>query len=681
MNCDIQLINGSINLGTFTKYTGDAPAKWYDGLVSSNHVTLIASAGNSKAWQEPGWPQVISPASGYNSIAAGAYSTNGNSENDVMFDYRYNPTESSDLVCYKPDMVIAANSTSEASPSLSGIVSMLIQLKPSLAANPELIKAILMASCHRKVKPAAGTGEQENIGEGLTQRQGAGAIDAYRAVSIVLQERYGLNEITSGSLDSTPVQVADGHNVNVSLAWLRKNTNASDSPNSGTVLGTQQELDLGVYADSELVASSVKRNAGKQMVYFPSSALNDQYTIRVTKAGENLEPVRYAYAWSTEDNYVTLHAEEPYGEITQQQVETQLKDAGIDISNNEIPFSVGFDETVKYIGDHAFDGYGNLAKVTIRRGITKIGKYAFNNCSLLESIEIPSGLLTIDESAFQRCYRLKSAVIGNSVRSIESNAFYQCSSLSNVIFQKIIEPTIRTGAFAGLPKGAKGHIPVGAVGYAESYDDLTILHERDMRTIYFTNNGNWENIRAYMRSKNVSYYNTDVYMNFAYHNYLGQDIFSVTFDYNEYQMIYFHDEGSNQTVYIDIGANGTGYYLTTYDTENSMWNVSSFVPDVRTIYFTNTNNWTDVRAYMWKAGTTQNNIWHGVPMKYVETNVYGQAVYSITMDFKEYDCVVFNDFNSSEQTVDISIGANGTGYYLNGDKSGNHWLVNTYFYS
>lgn len=232
-----------------------------------------------------------------------------------------------------------------------------------------------------------------------------------------------------------------------------------------------------------------------------------------------------------------------------------------------------------------------------------------------------------------------------------------------------------------IEKNATGKIPLGAVGYADFYDNLRIIHERDMRTIYFTNNRNWDSVYVYMYNSRFSSYNETVEMEYAYTNYLNEPIYSVTFDYNEYGMIRFMDIDNIgvSTVNIDVGDDGTGYYLTT-GKDSSSWKVGTYNPDVRTIYFTNTGNWSDVRAYLWKSGTTQDNLWHGAPMLYVNTNSDGTDVYSITLDYKEYDSVVFNDFNSNNQTVDIQIGDSGTCYYLSGNKIGNKCLVSSYMY-
>lgn len=299
-NCNIDVINGSINLGTYDNYYNDAPAKWLDAIVNTYSIPFVASAGNSYGWQNYGWPNVISPSSGYNSIAAGAYNFNANPNR--MHDYRYNPINSTQQVNYKPDIVVASPSTSEASPMVTGIIAMMIQLKPSLSANPELIKAILMASCHRKVNPANNT-PTEYIIDGLTQRQGAGAIDAYNAISIVAHETYGIGNISSGSLNvetiSTPLT---GENMNVSLAWLRQNTNTLYK---NTTIGKLEELELEITDNNNnIIKYSDKKNACKQMTYFPISNDEDEYTIHVKKVSLDNENIRFAYAWSTYHEYL-----------------------------------------------------------------------------------------------------------------------------------------------------------------------------------------------------------------------------------------------------------------------------------------------------------------------------------------------------------------------------------------
>lgn len=297
-NLDIDIINGSVNYSCPSDYLDEVHARWYDALVANTNTVLIASAGNSQQWLATNWPNVISPACCYNSIAVGAYKANGGAENNERQPFRYNPINSSTLVCYKPDVLISSGSTSAAAPALTGIISYLFEIRPSLINEPEAVKAIIMASSHRKVKPSASLDGEipEYISEGLTQRQGAGAVDAYRALRIVLNQTYGVGEVTNGTVTlDTEIKPRYDDNVNISIAWHRQNTG---SPYSVT-LGTLQELELDVYdSDDNLVKYSHTTNSGKQMVYLPEVPKNTIYNARVTKTTVNSEAVQFGYAWS-----------------------------------------------------------------------------------------------------------------------------------------------------------------------------------------------------------------------------------------------------------------------------------------------------------------------------------------------------------------------------------------------
>lgn len=674
-NYDAQIIDASCCLQGVVGYNN--LSKWFDALISTCNISIIASAGNSV--EQHGC--VITPANAYNTIAIGAYNTNGNAAQDYRHNFVYKSTDSDNEINYKPDMLVAAGSTSEAAPALTGIASMLIEYDPTLAAKPELLKAILMASCHRKVKSSPETSDpQELIEDGLTQQQGSGAVDACKALSILMQNNYHMGEINSGSIQSESIKIGINNSANVSLVWLRNNTLQSPYYDiSQATNAVQQELKLEVWNNNGIIKSSEKINTYKQMVYFDNGTENSEYKIKVTKTSGTNENTRYAYAWSTKNNYITLHTDDSLGNLTRSEVYSQLSDAGILTEGNNDYFYVGFDDSVYTIDEEAFKGYQNLAGVYLEYGIIKIGDGAFKNCSSLNNIEIPGSLLTIGDDAFRNCSALSTVVIGDSVRSVGEYAFFHCWNLESVTFMKYIAPTIRENAFTGISSNAKGYITPHAVGYAELYDDLKIIHNTDIRTIYFTNNNNWNNLYAYLWNGNASYYNQTKPLQYSYMNHYGQNVYVVTIDVNQYDMMKFvGDDEEHKTVSIEVGDNGTEYYITSANAYRE-YNVSTYMPDVRTIYFTNNNNWSDVRAYLWKTGTSQNNIWHGLPMTYSHTNENNIDVYTINLDYNEYDCVVFNDYNSSNQTVDINIGPNGIGYYLTGYRSGNNWLVNTYF--
>ena len=77
-----------------------------------------------------------------------------------------------------------------------------------------------------------------------------------------------------------------------------------------------------------------------------------------------------------------------------------------------VPGTVEYDGityTVKGVGNRAFEGCGDLRKVTISEGIYKIGAYAFIGCGNLERVILPSTLENIDASnpVFEGCSKLE----------------------------------------------------------------------------------------------------------------------------------------------------------------------------------------------------------------------------------------------------------------------------------
>ena len=77
-----------------------------------------------------------------------------------------------------------------------------------------------------------------------------------------------------------------------------------------------------------------------------------------------------------------------------------------------VPGTVEYDGityTVKGVGNRAFEGCGDLRKVTISEGIYKIGAYAFYYCGNLERVILPSTLDVIDASnpVFTGCSKLE----------------------------------------------------------------------------------------------------------------------------------------------------------------------------------------------------------------------------------------------------------------------------------
>ncbi len=93
-------------------------------------------------------------------------------------------------------------------------------------------------------------------------------------------------------------------------------------------------------------------------------------------------------------------------------------------------------------------------------------------------------------------------------------------------------------------------------------------------------------------------------------------------------------------------------------------------PSKRVITFANNQKWSAVNLYAWTNGGSAMSGWPGTAMiKTGKQNSYNEDLYELEIDTK-YDRIIFN--NGSEQTVDITVNPNASGYYLT-TKDGNKW--------
>ena len=93
-------------------------------------------------------------------------------------------------------------------------------------------------------------------------------------------------------------------------------------------------------------------------------------------------------------------------------------------------------------------------------------------------------------------------------------------------------------------------------------------------------------------------------------------------------------------------------------------------PSKRVITFANNQKWSSVNLYAWTNGGSAMSGWPGTAMiKTGKQNSYNEDLYELEIDTK-YDRIIFN--NGSEQTVDITVNPNASGYYLT-TKDGNKW--------
>ena len=109
--------------------------------------------------------------------------------------------------------------------------------------------------------------------------------------------------------------------------------------------------------------------------------------------------------------------------------------------------SVTIPNSVKSIGDGAFQLCVSLQSASIPNSVTSIGDWAFSSCESLQSITIPNSVKSIGDEAFSGCESLQSVTIPNSVTSIGDNAFSWCQSLQSVTIPNSVTK-IGDGAFS-----------------------------------------------------------------------------------------------------------------------------------------------------------------------------------------------------------------------------------------
>lgn len=275
--------------------------KWQDHLALYHRVSFVQVAGNHYVTTQ----QIESPGLAYNTITVGAYKDVETQEtsDDYLADYsKYLNGDG----CFKPDLVAPVTDdnpmggTSAAAPVVVGIIALMLELKPSLGFQPQVVKSILLASCQRKVI----TDPVETMEQGLTEKQGAGAVDAWNAVSIISRRQYGYGEISGAEETRNFVQPQYGaSHMNVSVAWMIDNTIVGDDHANlfNVLVGTLHNLDLRVFRNGSVAGSSLKTNSSTEMAYLPLVSPSDKYQIKVSKHDTtNTETVRFGYAWSTD---------------------------------------------------------------------------------------------------------------------------------------------------------------------------------------------------------------------------------------------------------------------------------------------------------------------------------------------------------------------------------------------
>ena len=274
-------------------------SKYFDSVIVSSKVTIVCSSGNY--YDEC----ILIPSSSYNTIAVNAFIRETNNT-DVLCRYSYKND-----YCSKPDVIAETFSdgygggygTSTSAPVISGMIALLFQYKPSLTMRPEITKAILMASCHKKATKIYDSGSMttysnlnESMTEGLSLHQGAGIPDMYNMISIASQHSYGGGTLSNSSIEVGMVQPGySADYMNVAMAYLQSNVTVD---NNDDIPCNYDDCDLKLTAGNT-TKTSTKANSSTELIYTYLFSSNNKYTLKIEKYSGNSTDIKYGYAWST----------------------------------------------------------------------------------------------------------------------------------------------------------------------------------------------------------------------------------------------------------------------------------------------------------------------------------------------------------------------------------------------
>lgn len=102
---------------------------------------------------------------------------------------------------------------------------------------------------------------------------------------------------------------------------------------------------------------------------------------------------------------------------------------------------------------------GFKGEFKLLNSVKKIGQHAFQDCKGLTNIEFPSNVTEIGDYAFDDCKGLTNLVIPSNISSIGSHAFSGCSGLTNVEIQVPTNVKFSSYVFSGCKKLKSFKIP------------------------------------------------------------------------------------------------------------------------------------------------------------------------------------------------------------------------------
>ena len=261
-----------------------------DYIVRYIWDTVTASAGNNGNCASKGY--VNSVGSGFNTIAVGNYDDSGTVEStdNVMWPTsswedpislhgdREKPEVSAPGAKIKTtimsptmscDMDEIGSGTSFSAPAVAGLAADLMQVNPALRIFPESMKALILAGATDNVEGSAR----------LSEKDGAGGVNALTSYTSVVNNRYTWRSVVAGSFDANGDIIVNmgwvnaGQRVKVALVW-------DSTPSADYVTDPlKADLDLYVVGPGQFQGSASWDNSYEVVDFTPTVSGNFQIKV------------------------------------------------------------------------------------------------------------------------------------------------------------------------------------------------------------------------------------------------------------------------------------------------------------------------------------------------------------------------------------------------------------------